>query len=145
VAALADAEDGHEPPKRNTPIFGADIAISCLRRWPYCSRFTCLHLRRFTRWASLERPDGEPYELSIVLVYSPGDDAEASGDAAEELAATVKEACEARLNKGNAGIVIRNWIAISEDDLTVSRARVLSHWRLEHMTLKSHDNHPGAV
>jgi hypothetical protein len=92
----------------------------------------------------LERPDDEPYELSIVLVYPPGEDAEASTDAADDLAAAVKEACEARL-PDKSQIIINSCIAISEDDLPVSRARVLSQWRLEHMTLKADENHPGPI
>jgi len=93
---------------------------------------------------ALERPDGEPYELSIVLVYPPGDDAEASADAADDLAEAVREACEARLTD-KMQIIIKRCIAISEDDLPVSRARVLTHWRLEHMTLKADGNHPGPI
>jgi hypothetical protein len=93
---------------------------------------------------ALERPDGEPYELSIVLVFHPGDDAEASADAAEALAESVQEACEARLTD-KTEIIVERCIAISEDDLSVSRARVLKHWRLEHMTLKADGNHPGPI
>jgi hypothetical protein len=93
---------------------------------------------------ALERPEGEPYELSIVLVHPPGDDAEASAYAADELAEAVKEACEARLTDKKQ-IIIKRCIAISEDDLPVSRARVLTHWRLEHMTLKADGIHPGPI
>jgi hypothetical protein len=93
---------------------------------------------------TLERPDGEPYELSIVLVYPPGDDAEASADVADELAEAVKEDCETKL-QDKKQIIIKSCIAISEDDLPVSRARVLTHWRLEHMTLKADGNHPGPI
>jgi hypothetical protein len=93
---------------------------------------------------ALERPDGEPYELSIVLVYPPGDDAEASADAADKLAETVQEACEARL-MDKKQINIKRCFAISEDDLPVSRARVLTHWRLEHMTLRADGDHPGPI
>lgn len=92
----------------------------------------------------LERPDGEPYELSIVLVYPPGDDAEASADAADKLAEDVKDVCEARLTDKKQ-IIIKSCIAISEDDLPVSQARVLTHWRLEHMTLKADGDHPGPI
>jgi hypothetical protein len=91
-----------------------------------------------------ERPDGEPYELSIVLVYAPGDDEETAADAADELAQALKESCEARLIDKKQ-INIKNCIAISEDDLRVSRARVLSHWRLEHMTLRADGDHPGPI
>jgi len=93
---------------------------------------------------AMERPDGEPYELTIFLVYPPGNDAEASADAADKLAEAVNEACEARLTD-KTQIIIKNCIAISEDDLPVSRARVLTHWRLEHMTLKADGIHPGPI
>jgi hypothetical protein len=93
---------------------------------------------------AVERPEGEPYELSIVLVYPPGDDAEAAADTADDLAETVKEDCEAKL-QDKKQIIIKSCIAISEDDLTVSRARVLTHWRLEHMTLKADGDHPGPI
>lgn len=92
----------------------------------------------------LERPDGEPYELSIVLVYPPGNDPEASADRADKVAAQVKEACEARLGDKKA-IVLKRCFAISEDDIPVSEARVLTQWRLEHMTLKADDGQPGPV
>jgi hypothetical protein len=92
----------------------------------------------------LERPVGEPYELSIVLVYPPGEDPEASADTAEALAEAVKEACEARLTDKKQ-IIIKSCIPISEDDLPVSRARALTHWRLEHMTLKADGDHPGPI
>ncbi|WP_375791162.1 hypothetical protein ACE102_07370 [Bradyrhizobium sp. vgs-9] len=93
---------------------------------------------------TLERPDTEPYELSIVLVYPPGDDAEVTADAADELAEAVKADCEAKL-QDKKQIIIKSCIAISEDDLPVSRARVLTHWRLEHMTLKSDGDDPSAI
>jgi hypothetical protein len=79
-------------------------------------------------------PDGEPYELRIVLAYPPGDDAEASAEAADDLAEALNEDCEAKL-QDKKQIIVKSCIAISEDDLTVSRARVLTDWRLEHMTL----------
>ncbi|WP_315761446.1 hypothetical protein [Bradyrhizobium sp. SZCCHNS2005] len=92
----------------------------------------------------LERPDGEPYELSIVLVHPPGDDPEASAEAADDLAEDVKEDCEAKL-ADKKQIIVKSCIAISEDDLPVSRARTLTHWRLEHMTLRADGNHPGPI
>jgi hypothetical protein len=60
------------------------------------------------------------------------------------VAEAVKDACEARL-KDKKDIVLKGCIAISEDDLPVSRARALTHWRLEHMTLKADGNHPGPI
>ena len=62
----------------------------------------------------------------------------------EDLAEAVKEACEARLTDKKQ-IIIKRCIAISEDDLPVSRARVLMHWRLEHMTLRADGDQPGPI
>lgn len=93
---------------------------------------------------TLERPNGEPYELSIVLVYPPGDDSVASADAADKVAEAVKEACAARLSDKKA-IVLKSCFAISEDDIPISQARVLTQWRLEHMTLKADGDQPGPV
>lgn len=92
----------------------------------------------------IERQDGSPYELIIVLVYSPGNDAEAAADAADKLAENLYDACGKRLN-GSADISLKTCFAISEDDLQVSRARVLMQWRLEYMTLKAADEQVGPV
>ena len=93
---------------------------------------------------SVERTDGDSYELSIVLAHPPGDDAEASGEAATIAADATYEACSARL-KDKSEIDLKACIAISEDDLPVSRARVMAQWRLEHVTLKADGAQPGPV
>jgi hypothetical protein len=86
----------------------------------------------------IERADGDPYKLDIVLVFNPGQDAEASAETAEQVAEKVELAVQARLPAG-ASISLGVCFAISEDDIPVSRARVLTHWRLEHMTLRAED------
>ena len=91
----------------------------------------------------VERPENSPYELSIVLVYPPGDDPEATAEAADAVVKAVEKGCDQRL-KAKSDIVLKNCLAISEDDISVSQARVLMHWRLEHMTLKAED-HPGPM
>jgi len=91
---------------------------------------------------AIERVDGEPYELTIFLVYPSGFDPEASAEAAEDLAANIMEACEARLSDGKQ-IVLKACMAISEDDLPISKARVLTQWRLEYMTLRADDDQLG--
>lgn len=90
----------------------------------------------------LERPDNIPYELSIVLVYPPGDDPDEVLDEVDKVVDAVEKLCELRL-KTKSDIVLVKCIAISEDDISISEARVLMHWRLEHMTLKADEDHPG--
>lgn len=91
----------------------------------------------------IERVDGDPYELSIVLVYPPGHSPDAAANAADKVVDAVQAMCDTRL-KGNKDIHLKACFALSEDDLTVSRARVLTQWRLEHMTLKADSPQLGA-
>lgn len=88
----------------------------------------------------IDRSDGSAYVLKIVLVYPPGDDPEKIADEIEEL----EEAIEALFSKRHfdkatdtwKGIVLKQCMSISEDDLPVSKVRQLVEWRLEYMTHK---------
>lgn len=96
----------------------------------------------------IDRPDGSPYDLKIVLAYSPGDDPEQTADEVEKLEIEIADLFAEKYfdqatGKWN-GIALRQCISISEDDLRVSRARLLTQWRLEYMTLKAEEGHPGA-
>lgn len=96
----------------------------------------------------LDRTDGSAYELKIVLVYPPGDDPEQTADRVgileESIAGLFAEKhFDPATNTWN-GIALKSCMSISEDDLTVSKARLLTQWRLEHMTLKADDEQPGA-
>ncbi len=91
---------------------------------------------------SIERSAGQPYELSIVLVFPPGNDPTESADAAEKLTEEVADAVGKRLSGGK-DIVLQSCFAVSEDDIPVSKAKVLTQWRLEHMTLKATQDSPG--
>lgn len=96
----------------------------------------------------IDHVDGSPYELQIVLVYPPGDDPEMAGDELENLAAVIATLFEERhfdqtTGKWN-GVTLKQCMSISEDDLRVSRARLLTQWRLEYMTLKADEAQPGA-
>jgi hypothetical protein len=99
----------------------------------------------------LERQPGDPYELSIVLTYAPGDDPEEDAEQADAVAAEVLKAAEERLvpkkdsSSQAISISVKRCVAVSEDDVTVTRIRVLQQWRLEHMTLKADDGQPGPV
>lgn len=91
----------------------------------------------------VERASGDPYTLSIVLVFNPGNDPDAASDAADEAADAVEKAVRGRLPEGGASIVFASCFAVSEDDITVSQARVLSQWRLEYMTHRADDDQLG--
>ena len=91
----------------------------------------------------IERADGDPYELSVVLVFNPGDDPDAAADAAETVAEVVETALRSRLPDGGPSIRLKACFAISEDDIPVSQARVLNHWRLEYMTHRADDEQLG--
>lgn len=92
---------------------------------------------------TVERQKDDPYELSIVLVYPPGDDPDATAEAADRVADAIETAAFERL-KVVADITFKRCFAMSEDDLPISQARVLMQWRLEHMTHRD-EGHPGPI
>lgn len=92
---------------------------------------------------NVERAQGDPYRLSIVLVYPTGEDAAESGDKADALAEQVGDLVQGRLDGHADRIILEVCFAVSEDDLPVSRARLLTQWKLEHMTLKANEEQPG--
>lgn len=89
----------------------------------------------------VERDAGDPYELSIVLVYPPGKDPDASGDIADEAATEVDKALRECFDNDKQ-LILEKCFALSEDDLPVSKARGLQQWRLEHMTFRAKDPQP---
>ena len=96
----------------------------------------------------VDHSDGSPYELKIVLAYPPGDDPEQAADEVEKLEAAITDLFEEKyfdnaIGKWN-GIALKQCMSISEDDLPVSRARLLTQWRLEYMTLKADEEQLGA-
>jgi hypothetical protein len=95
----------------------------------------------------VERVEGDPYELSIVLVYPPGDDPDEAADQADELAQKVFADLEKRLphsdEKPNQQIVLKSCFAVSEDEVTVAKSRLLAQWRLEYMSLRAEDDQLG--
>jgi hypothetical protein len=94
---------------------------------------------------TLERASGDPYELGIVLVFPPGDDPEDAADEAELLANDVYKAFEKQLTQQEGLISLKSCLAISEEDIPISQARLLSQWRLEYMTLSSGEEQAGPV
>jgi hypothetical protein len=95
----------------------------------------------------VEREEDDPYELSIVLVYAPGEDPEEAANRADEVAEAVAKGCEERLatkdGAPNKSIQLKACFPMSEDDLPVSKSRVLMQWRLEYLSLRAEDVQPG--
>lgn len=91
----------------------------------------------------VERVEGDPYSLKVVLVFHPGDDPDAAADAAEDAAEAVEKALRSRLSEGGLAIRLDACFAISEADISISQARLLSHWRLEYMTHRAEDGQLG--
>ena len=92
----------------------------------------------------VDHSDGSPYELKIVLSYPPGDDPEQAAEEVEKLEAAITKLFEEKhfdqdSRKWN-GIALKQCMSISEDDLPVSKARLLTQWRLEYMTIKTDED-----
>lgn len=96
----------------------------------------------------IDHSDGSAYDLKIVLAYPPGDDPEQTADEVEKLEASIdalfsKKHFDSATGEWN-GIALKGCMSISEDDLPVSKTRLLTQWRLEYMTLKADEEQPGA-
>lgn len=93
-----------------------------------------------------DHADGSPHELSIILAYVPGDDPDATYDqvspAEDEIEQLFIDRVYDEKTETWQGIALRGCVLISEDDITVSQARTLSQWRLEHMSLRADDDQP---
>ena len=94
----------------------------------------------------IDRNDGSPYELGIVLSYDPGADPDASAAIAEEAAGALYDEFEKRLFDKTAQawsrIHLKACFPISEEELTVSRAKMLQERRVEHLTLRAPEEQP---
>ena len=97
----------------------------------------------------IDRSDGSPYNLKIVLAYTPGDDPEQAAEDVEKIETTIRAIFEDRhFDQGSGqwnGIALKQCMSISEDDLPVSRARLLTQWRLEYMTIKADDDQMSSI
>ncbi len=97
----------------------------------------------------IDHSDGSPYDLKIVLAYPPSDDPEQTADEVEKIEAAIEDFfSQKHFNQATGkwnGIALKACMSISEDDLTVSKARVLTQWRLEYMTLKADEEHPAPI
>ena len=85
--------------------------------------------------------DSRPYELTVVLVYEPGADPLRSGDLAADAAERIRTTFRAKCLVDEARdlwqhIRLVDVLALSEEEITVSQAKALQQWRLEHISLK---------
>jgi len=97
----------------------------------------------------VDHSDGSPYDLKIVLAYPPGDDPEQAADDVEKIETAITALFEDKhFDQGSGqwnGIALKQCMSISEDDLPVSKARLLTQWRLEYMTIKADDDQIGPL
>lgn len=96
-----------------------------------------------------DHSDGSAYLLKIVLLYPPGEDPEKSADQVDDLAQKIIELFEKfffhKETETWSGIHLGDCFSVSEDDMTISMARKLSEWRLEHMSLKEDEGTNTAI
>ena len=83
-----------------------------------------------------------PYELTVVLVYTPGMDPLQNGDIAEDagkaIAAGFRKRCLTEEASGTwKHIRLMEVIAYSEEGITVARMKRLQRWHLDHMSMRS--------
>ncbi len=95
----------------------------------------------------IDRSDGSAYQLRIVVACVADADPEASAKEAEIIEGKIAEAFTKRLFNESLSqwtdIRLVGCVAMSEDDLPLSRVRILTPWRLEHLSLKARDDQLG--
>ena len=93
-----------------------------------------------------ELPAWEVYAFNIVLVFVPGCEPLDAQDQAEELADTLADKLAKRLatkeKLAATGLRLGSCIAVSEEELTLSQARVFQQWQLEHLSLREGPGEP---
>lgn len=87
---------------------------------------------------NVECDDHEKYQLIVVLAFPPGNNSEAAADEADSVAGKVDKAIRAKLSSG-CGVALRDCFAISEDDISVSRAKLLDLWDLDYVSFRAGD------
>lgn len=91
----------------------------------------------------VNRSDGSTYELAIVLAYDPGDDPDVSAERADKAATEISDEFEKRLYDKKKDVWkdvrLKGCVPISEDELTVAKAKLLQERRVEHLTLRDPD------
>lgn len=96
-----------------------------------------------------ERGDEAAYELTIVLAFVPGEDPEATQAHMDNLADRIRDAFEKKLFDSNTNtwrdIRLKDCMALSEDDMTLSQARRLQQWRLDYLSIRGGEGHAAPV
>lgn len=89
--------------------------------------------------------DEVSYDLVIVLAFLPGEDPEAMQKRMDALAAQITSEFENKLfdtgTESWKGICLKDCMAVSEDDMTLSEARRFQSWRLDYLSVKGVENH----
>lgn len=89
----------------------------------------------------IDHSDGGPYQLSIILVYYAKDDPIGASDNISALGDQISALLEKSYFDQNAEtwneIELKICTCISDEEITISQARQLQQWHLEHMTLKA--------
>ena len=97
----------------------------------------------------IDRSDGSPYELAIVLVYAPGAEPDEAAETAEKAEAAIVSMFEDKCFNNAAGtwksFNLKTCISVSEDDLTITQAKSFVPWRLEYMSLKEQGAEPASL
>jgi hypothetical protein len=95
---------------------------------------------------ALDRSDGTPHTLGIVLTYPAVGEPEAAMDTAEAIALQVEalfvKACFNETTESWRHIHLKACIAIAEEDITVAKAKQMTLWRLEHLSLRDDGDDP---
>jgi len=83
-----------------------------------------------------------PYDLTVVLVYTPGMDPLKNGDIAEEAGKAIDAHFRKRCLPDEASgtwkhIRLKEVIAYSEEGISVARMKRLQRWHLDHLSMRS--------
>lgn len=94
---------------------------------------------------TLERADGDPYQLGIIILYDSLRDEPAAASLAIKAAGELEDLFEAAFHAQEAGwqaIQLRYCDPISDSAITVAQREMLKLWRLEHMSLQDDPPQP---
>jgi hypothetical protein len=95
---------------------------------------------------NFERPPEELYGLSIFLAFNPNPEPIEAGDAADLAAAAIDKLFNEKCRDKKTGkwqyIELKKCEPLSEDDLPVSKQRLLREWKLDYVSLKADAEQP---
>jgi len=89
---------------------------------------------------NIDRSDGTPYQLEIILMYPPGDDPEDTMSIMDAVAEAIQNFFENKFYNSQdeswSKIELTKCYSISEEDLTVAQANSFMEWLLEYLSLR---------